>query len=81
MNGVPRKNDYPAMLFVEFGCDRSCQAEVDLEDLHVRSTLGQMLERAKNAHAAAHTQDPVRVFRWGGHTLVRAGVLAEAVAS
>lgn len=81
MNGVPRKNDFPATFTVDFGCERACQAELDLDGVHVRFTLGQMLERAKTAHAAAHVNEPMRVFRWGGHTLVRATVLDEAVAS
>lgn len=75
-----RKNKQPATLTVEFGCDRACQAEVDLDGVHIRFTLGQMLERAKLAHADAHAREwPARVFAWRDDVLVRAGVLDEAV--
>jgi hypothetical protein len=80
MNGVPRKNDYPATFTVEFGCDRACQVELDLDGVHIRFTLGQMLERAKLAHTDAHAREwPTRVHAWRDDVLVRATLLAEAV--
>lgn len=76
-----RKNDQPATFSVDFGCERACQVELDLDGMQVRFTLGQMLERAKMAHAGAHAAEPTRVFRWRDDVLVRATVLAEAAAS
>lgn len=77
-----RKAGMPATLTVEFGCDRACQVELDLDDVHIRFTLGQMLERARLAHADAHAREwPTRVFAWRDDVLVRAAVLPEAVAA
>jgi hypothetical protein len=77
-----RKAGIPATFTLEFDCDRACQVEVDLEDVHVRFTLGQMIERAKLAHADAHAREwPTRVFAWRDDVIVRATLLAEAVAS
>lgn len=68
----------PATLTVEQECDRRCQVEFDLSEVHVRYTLGQMLAIVETAHTAAHTSDPVRVYRYRAEVLVRAGTLAGA---
>lgn len=68
----------PATLNVEFHCDRRCQVEFDLEDVHVRFTLGQMLSIAQSAHTDAHAAKPVKVFRYRPEVLVRAGTLGGA---
>jgi hypothetical protein len=65
-----------ATFTTEFDCDRACQVEFQLDDVHVRFTLGQMLGQANRAHTEAHAADvPVKVFPWHGPTLVRAAVL------
>jgi hypothetical protein len=75
---APRKADYPATLSVDFSCERRCQAEVDLTDVHIRFTLGQMLTAASDAHDSAHAAPVVRAFRWHDYVLVRAGVAVDA---
>lgn len=55
----------------EFGCSRACQVEMDLEDTHVRFTLGQMIARSELAHDRAHAQQ-ASVFRMYDDTVVRA---------
>lgn len=74
----PRKSG-PATLTVEFDCDRRCQAEFDLDGVHIRFTLGMMNAAVERAHDEAHAADPVRVSRHShGAILVRADVLAVA---
>jgi hypothetical protein len=67
----------PASFTIDFGCDRRCQAEYDLEGASVRHTLGQMLAATERAHDEAHATEPVRTFRWGpfGEVVVRADVV------
>lgn len=75
----PRRSG-PASLAVDFDCARRCQAEFDLEGVHIRFTLGQMLAAVERAHDEAHAADPVRVFRHGSDAaiVVRADVLERA---
>lgn len=73
-----RKAKVAATFTLEFDCARACQVEMDLEDTHVRFTLGQMIARAGAAHDDAHAADPVSAFRWHDDTVVRAMVPAVA---
>lgn len=69
---------HPSTLTVEFDCERGCQVELDLSDMHIRMTLGMMQQRAEHAHKAAHEAEPVKVFAFRSGvncSLVRAGVL------
>lgn len=66
----------PASFAIDFDCPRRCQVEFDLEGIHIRFTLGQMLAGAERAHDEAHAVEQ-RAFRWGraGEIVVRADVL------
>lgn len=71
-----------ATFTVHFGCDRACEVELDLDDVHGQTRLTQLLARAEAAHKEAHdTANPQRVFRWGKAALVRAVIGESAVAS
>lgn len=72
-----RKPELPGTYFLEFACERRCQVEFDLSEVHVRFTHGQMLEHAKAAHRAAHDV-AVKVFTFHDRTIVRAGDLGGA---
>lgn len=73
-----RSAGVPATLTVEYACERRCQVELDLEEVHIRFTLGQMLVAANGAHEAAHLAAPTKVFRHRPELLVRAGTLVGA---
>ena len=73
-----RSAGVPATLTVEYACDRRCQVEFDMENLHIRFTLGQMLVVTDGAHEAAHLATPTKVFRHRPEVLVRAGTLVGA---
>jgi hypothetical protein len=64
-----------ATFVVEYPCDRRCQVELDLSDIHLRFTHGQMLRTAEDAHLEAHEADAVKVFSPRPEVVVRAGVL------
>lgn len=70
-----------AMLVVEYACDRGCQVELDLSDIHLRYTHRQMLGAAEDAHLAAHGREPVRVFSPRPEVTVRAALVADARAA
>ena len=61
-----------ATFVVEYPCDRGCQVELDLSDIHLRYTHGQMLRAAEDAHLAAHQRELVRVFSPRPEVTVRA---------
>lgn len=74
-----RNADVPATLSVDIDCERRCQVEFDLQDVHVRFTLGQMMNVVQSAHIEAHLAKPVKVFHYRPEVLVRAGTLAGAL--
>jgi hypothetical protein len=71
-----RKAGLDAMFSVEYACDRRCQVEFDLSDVHIRFTLGQMLASVEMAHDKAHTKEQ-KVYRTND-LLVRAVKLPPA---
>lgn len=77
MGAVPRKAEVFASYTQDFDCDRRCQVEIDLVDIHVRFTLGMMIAKAEVAHKQAHKAAEA-TFRADTATIVRAGVLAVA---
>lgn len=68
----------PCSFTLDYDCERRCQAELDLSGVHIRYTLGQMLEAADKAHVDAHLTRQTHYRAEGLDTLVRASVL-EAV--
>jgi hypothetical protein len=68
-----------ATFVVEYPCDRRCQVELDLSDIHLRFTHGQMLRTADGVHLEAHEADAVKVFNPRAEVVVRAGVLDAAL--
>lgn len=68
-----RKPDLPGTYFLEFNCERLCQVEFDLAEVHIRFTHGQMLEHAKAAHSAAHGAAE-KVFNFHDRALVKAQI-------
>lgn len=66
----------PATLTVEFGCDRRCQVELDLSEMHIRFTLGQMLTVVGCAHDGAHASVQ-SVFSYQKTALVRTALRPE----
>jgi hypothetical protein len=71
------KASRPCSFVVDYDCERRCQAEVDLSGIHIRFTLGQMVEKADRAHVDAHLARQTH-YRVGDEVVVRASVL-EAV--
>ncbi|GIE84583.1 hypothetical protein [Actinoplanes regularis] len=72
----PRTLTAPAAVLVEFGCERRCQAELDLDGIPSRHTAGQMNAAAEAAHKLAHEANPPeKVFRFSDNILVRADAL------
>lgn len=69
-------SDLAATFVVEYPCDRMCQVELDLSDIHNRFTRGQMLRTAEDAHVEAHGREPVRVFSPRPEVTVRAALVA-----
>jgi hypothetical protein len=65
-----------ATFVVEYPCDRRCQVELDLSEIHARFTHGQMLRVAEGVHLEAHEAAAVRVFSPRPEAVVRAGVLS-----
>lgn len=74
---APRTAGVPATLTVEYDCGRCCVAEFDLEDVHIRFTLGQMLVATEAAHDRAHDETQ-SVYRDTNGVLVRASFPAAA---
>jgi hypothetical protein len=74
-----RNANRPCSFTVDYDCERRCQAELDLADIHIRFTLGMMLATADRAHVDAHIADPPeKVFRVRDQLVVRASVLGGA---
>lgn len=67
-----------ASFTAEFGCERHCQVELDLDGAHSRFTVTQMRERAEQVHTEAH-RHAYRVFRPQLDVLVRATVGTEVL--
>jgi hypothetical protein len=72
-------DERPCSFAVDYDCERRCQAEFDLTEVHRQFRLAQMLRHADAAHVEAHlAEPPVKVFRFHGRTVVRASVLGGA---
>jgi len=69
-----------ATLVVEYPCARRCQVELDLTDIHIRFTHGQMLRAAESAHLQAHERAAVKTLTVGSGATVRAATGYEPAA-
>lgn len=61
-----------AAIIVDYACERRCQVEIDLSEVHARTTVNKVVEMARHAHDSAHAAEPHRHYRISDAVLVRA---------